>query len=436
MLIETRAASITTTVLINYRATLNRDTEWYLGSIRGFLYKWHELGYAGISDDVIDLLHSWTLRGNVKGDAVQRLDPVAGPLTDNELVAFNEGAIRGYETNLISITQLAMALLISHTGRRPVQISHTKICDLNGTQKNRKGEPFYLIQIPKAKQQGGSFRSSFKAFAMTQELWVVLNAQRERCVESVENKLGYQLQEADRLLLPLFPYLKAFSEGMPMTELQSLLNTDRLHLSTLKISETLQQVALNAKCFSERTGKLLDIGATRFRYTTGTRAAREGHGVMVIAELLDHSDTQNAHVYIKNIPEHAAALDRAVGLQMAPYAQAFQGVLVDREKEALRGDDATSRIRHKGEGTGTCGTYGFCGANVPIPCYTCRHFQPWLDGPHDVIYDDLLAERERILQITGDGAVAAANDRTILAVAQVVKQCQTRREELQRKDEK
>ena len=432
MMHQTKASGITTTVLINYRAMLDRDTEWYLGTIRGFLRKWHALGHAGISDDVMDLFRGWTLKGNIKGDAVQRLDPQQGPLTDNELLAFNEGATRAFETDLISITDLAMSLLTSYTGRRPRQISYTKICDLDGTQKNNKGEPLYLIRIPRAKQRGSFFRGNFKAFAMTQELWVVLSAQRTQCIESVERKLGYGLQEADRLLLPLFPDLKAFKTGISVSDLRELLHTDRLHLVSTEITKTLRLVVSSAKCYSERTGELLGIEATRFRYTTGTRAAREGHGVMVIAELLDHSDTQNAHVYIKNIPEHAAALDRAVGHLMAPYAQAFQGLLVDREEDALRGGDLTSRIRHKGEGTGTCGTYGFCGANVPIPCYTCRHFQPWLDGPHEVIYADLLAERERITQITGDGAIAAVNDRTIFAVAQVIQQCQSRREELQR----
>jgi len=58
------------------------------------------------------------------------------------------------------------------------------------------------------------------------------------------------------------------------------------------------------------------------------------------------------------------------------------------------------------------------------------HFQPWLDGPHEMIYTFLHSERERILGITTDGAVAAVNDRTILAVAQVIQQCQRRREEL------
>ena len=52
----TKASSITDSVLINYRATLSRNTEWYLGTIRGFLRKWYDLCYEGVSDDVIELL--------------------------------------------------------------------------------------------------------------------------------------------------------------------------------------------------------------------------------------------------------------------------------------------------------------------------------------------------------------------------------------------
>lgn len=124
-------------------------------------------------------------------------------------------------------------------------------------------------------------------------------------------------------------------------------------------------------------------------------------------------------------------LDEAVGFQLAPYAQAFVGVLVDSERDAHRGDDPTSRIRTEmGQGVGSCGEHGFCGANVPIPCYTCMHFQPWLNGPHNEVYKGLLNEREWVKEITGDIQIAAVLDRSIIAVADVIMRCAKRREEL------
>jgi integrase len=429
MLRATGASKFSESTLISYRALLNSGTEWQLGIARTFLKKWYELGYPGISESIVELLYSWTIKGAIKGDLIKRLDPHYGPLSDLELQGFNEGVTQAYEKNKISITDLALALIISNTGRRPIQISHLKIKDVL-TGKNRKGEPCYLVNIPRAKQRGEVFRESFKQFAITHELWVILNAQVSLVKRKFEKRFGIELGEADQSELPLFPDWDAFPT-VTFQDFRTLLGSDRLHIRSAVITEVLQHCAESARIHSERTGSLLNANSYRFRYTTGTRAAREGFGVMVIAELLDHSDNQNAGVYIENIPEHVARLDEAVGHQLAPYAQAFAGVLVDSEETARRGKNINSRIKSSKGGIGTCGNYGFCGANVPIPCYTCIHFQPWLNGPHEAIYAELISERDRLLKVTGDLQISAVNDRSILAVANVIQLCAKRREELE-----
>jgi integrase len=323
----TASSSITVTTLINFRARLTPATEYHLGAVSGFICAWHDLGYPGIDDDVVDLLESWTLRGNDKGDAIKRLDPAQGPLTDNELMAFNESATSAFEKDQISITDLSIALLTSNTGRRPIQVTHTKICDLDGTRKNKKGDPMYVINIPRAKQQGEGFRESFTAFAMSHELWAVLNAQRKICIASVEKRLGYELQEADRSKLPLFPDLDAFYHVNSLAELRQLLQTDYFHLKSETITDILQKVVSKSECHSERTGEILELTARRFRYTIGARAAREGCGKMIIAELLDHADTQNVDVYTANTPEFAAKLDEKLGFLMAPYAMQSEATI-------------------------------------------------------------------------------------------------------------
>ena len=430
----TGSAAITEVSLINYRASLTPETEWYLGKVKTLLRQWHRLGYPGVTDETIQLLDQWRLKGGLKGEVVKRMDPVQGPLTDIELQGFNEAVVRAFELDEITLTELSMCLVISNTGRRPVQVSHLRACDvLSG--KNHKGEPFYGMHIPRAKQRAG-FRASFKFCAVTQDLFAIVQAQAKSAILEVEHRLGFELQEADRQQTPLFPDLKVVSGVESPVKFRELSQTDKLHLRSAEITVTIQNVATCLGINSERTGEELNITSQRFRYTTGTRAAREGFGELVIAELLDHSDTQNSGVYIKNIPEHAERLDEAVGFQLAQYAQAFAGVLVDSEKSAKRGSDATSRIRtEEGHGIGTCGEHGFCGANVPIPCYTCMHFQPWLDGPHEEVYQDLLAERERVKEITGDLQVAATLDRSIIAVADVITRCEKRREELNKEQE-
>lgn len=429
MVVTTGATSISDSILINYRSVLKRNTIWYIGTIRGFLKKWNHLGYDGVSDSIIEMLESWTIKGNIKGDVVKRLDPVFGPLSDIELLGFNEKAVQAYELDQISLTELALVLSVSSTGRRSLQISYLRLKDIL-MGENSKEEPKYLLNIPRAKQQGVEFRTEFKQFEISYELWVILNAQAEYVVQTVESILGFQLQVADKIELPVFPDLKEFKLRTP-SKLRELLKIDKLHIKSTAVTEACKKVVHVAEVLSERTGELLNISSVRFRYTVGTRAAREGFGEMVIAELLDHSDTQNSGVYVKNIPEHAEKLDQAIGHYFAPYAQAFAGVLVNSEKDAKRGNDLDSRVKAGDTGVGTCGNYGFCGANVPVPCYTCIHFQPWLDGPHSTVYDLLIAERERIIKTTGDLQIAAVNDRTIIAVADVIQRCAMRREELE-----
>lgn len=416
--------------LINYRGSQSDTTEKYLHSIRAFFLTWYELGYSGVSEDVIELLKGWSLKRGVSGDAVQRMDPHLGPLTVYEQLAFNEGVVSAYEKGLISLFDLCLALLTSQTGRRPIQLAAIRIVDLDGSRRNIKGEPLYVLNIPRAKQKEGSFRSEFKAFSMTRELWILLNRQKDESIKHIEEILGYELDDGDCLEIPLFPRVRVTKKVISLPELRTLFLSDKLHIQATYVTDILQNIAKIANIYSERTGELLNITARRFRYTAGTGAAREGFGLMVIAELLDHTSTENAHVYIKNIPEHVLAIDKAMGYQLAPLAQAFQGVLVDGPSDAKRGNDPSSRVRFKENSMGICGSYGFCGASVPIPCYTCIHFQPLLDGPHEKIYIMLDAENQRIYQITQDKAVASANNRTMLAIAQVIQMCRTRKDEL------
>ncbi len=77
-------------------------------------------------------------------------------MTDNELQAFNEAVVRAYEKSLITIAELAMALSVSHTGRRSIQISQLRVVDIL-CGENEKGEPFYVLNVPRAKQRNSFF---------------------------------------------------------------------------------------------------------------------------------------------------------------------------------------------------------------------------------------------------------------------------------------
>lgn len=414
---------------VNYRAS-SKLAERYLSNLRSFFRQWYRLGYLGMTKSLVDMLDSWRIAGAARGEAVKRLDATEGPFSDLELESFNDGAVAQFELGEINIEELSLSLLMSHTGRRPIQITHLKICDIWSSKPLTAGseEIRYFVNIPRVKQ-GLPFRTAFKAFEITRELWSVLTAQSS-AVTRWYLQLGGDDQPVIVRQLPLFPGRKAFTEQIGSPTFCIKLQTDALHMRSSYVTKALKKVSETAGLCSHRTEEELHVFARRFRYTIGTRGAREGLNKYVIAELLDHSDIQHVDAYTLNVPEHVKRIDEAVAYQLISIAQAFSGVLVNSEGDALRGHDSRSRIRNDKFSCGTCGHFGFCGALAPISCYTCIHFQAWMDAPHEEVLRDLISERERIIAITGDMTIAAVNDRTIFAVAEVVKRCESRRKEM------
>lgn len=408
--------------LISYRALLGRKGEPGLAALRTFIRNWASLGYDGIPSETIRLLGKWTLSGGERGNPVRSMCPERGPLTDIEMDAVLTGAIDAYEAGQLSLSDLSLAMTVMMTGRRPIQITALKIGDLY----NHSGK--YFLNVPRAKQRHeGGWRRTFKQVPVVEDLWLLLQQQADLVYREFE-KLVPEISEL-RDKLPLFPNYAGYnkSEG-----LAAQLNSDGVHMRVAALQKTMGKVAERISVNSERTGAPILINAYRFRYTLGTNLGREGKGEYVIAEALDHTDTQHTGVYVKNLPEIVERIDRAVAYQLAPIAQAFQGVIIKTEDEARRVGDPCSRISNGTENLGSCGSYGFCGALAPIACYTCSHFQPWLDGPHEGVLEHLLQERARILDLTSDRKVASANDRLILAVTDVVVRCKSMKERLAR----
>ncbi|MFY0729646.1 site-specific integrase [Pseudomonas sp. NFX15] len=421
--------AVDTTNVIAYRKHLGANNEYYLLPLRALFNRWRALGNAGVDHDVVDMLVDWRIKGNIKGDAVKRLDLDKGPLSNIELQGLLEKTVLAYEAGIVSITETALTMLAAASARRPIQLSSLKIRDLYD-RVGKDGSSHYIVNLPRAKQ-GEMFRSSFRELEITEELWDVLNIQKEFSIKAFSRYLNRDFTQDSIRELPLFFNAQILKGKDVPKEFDQLNSGDFFHMHSDTVTSLLKSTAKYAEVYSERTGKLLHMTTTRLRYTLGTRAARAGYGVLVIAELLDHSDTQNAHVYTLNVPEYAARIDDAVGYQLAPYAKAFAGVLVDTKQQARRGALPGSDIRDfSGKGTGTCGHGGVCNANVPVPCYTCPHFQPWLEGPHELIYARLIEERHEVADVTAEMEVAAVLDRTILAVAEVIQACALRKEQL------
>lgn len=409
-------------VLRSYRARLTAETEWRLGFIRPFLRRWHDLGYEGVSTEAVEYLASLKLRGNRKGAAVLSLDPDEGPYDDQELAAILDAAAQAYEQGRIDLPTLVFALLLAHTGRRPGQLSMLRAGDLEPTATSEHSG--YAVRVPRSKQRGCTPRSRFKPVALPPDVFGALVLQRDALVERTETRLGTPPATV-RAELPLFPRRGRLDRIGSVEELAAALRNDNLHASNSVLRAGLAKI----EAWSARTGRRIRITPRRLRYTIATRASREGHGPLVIAEILDHNDVQHVGVYTRTHSNFRQKIDEAVGRQLAPLAAAYMGNVVDGEECARHGDDPSMRVGSRETKVGNCGSLGFCGAQAAA-CYTCIHFRPWVDAPHEKMLEWFLAARKRAADAGAGEHVVAATDRSILGARAVIAACDAKKAEL------
>lgn len=417
--------------IIGFHSSLGLNRKYNMAKMLPVLKKWHELGYEGVSDSAINAISELRIKNADRGKAVRMLCPYEGPLSDMEYEGLYSGLSREFEKGNVDLKDMVVVKLLLATGRRPAQISHLKIKDFLGVQVI-DGNRFDLIRIPKVKQRT-VWRKEFSEYALAPDLGELLR----NYLSSLELKIRSIFGDAapNTGIFPLFPQwqkIKKHIKENGLSNFDELLDKDLFHPTATQMGDVLSKVVQRIELISERTGKKINIFPLRLRRTLASRAAREGYGVLVIARLLDHADTQSAHIYTENTPEHLTTIDKAMAMQVTPLVQAFAGTLVPDESHAKRGDELSSRIRSRqtGKGIGTCGTYSFCSALAPIACYTCHHFQPWLDAPHEEILDDLIKNRQEIIERTRDKTLASVNDRVIFAVSQVVQLCKERKHAL------
>jgi integrase len=422
-----RMSVLTEDLILNYRSSLSKDKEWNLGALRGFFRKWQELGYPGIDSAARVQIGKLRLKPNPKGEAVLLRDPRLGAFSDIEFDSVHDKLIAAFGRNQVSLEDFALVTVFFATGRRPRQIGDLKCGDLIEATSS-SGFSEFVLNIPRRKQRASGWRTTFRPYALTQENGLLLKKLVEYNETRVKQRCGSQL-EGQLAKIPLFPNWNKIAQHQ--RSVGKFIDSQLLHCTIEMLRRSLYRVVQSLKITSERTGKPLHVTPVRCRRTTGTRAARAGYGVVVIAELLDHSDTQNVSVYTENVPEHVDAINLAIGTQMAPIIQAFAGVLVDDETSAIRGKDPGSRLRMDlSNPVGNCGHFGFCGAFAPIACYTCQHFNAWIDGPHEMVLEFVTNQHFHILRTTSDSTMAHACDRTIFAINEVIERCKCRKDEL------
>lgn len=414
-------------------------------NVKALLKRWHQLNLPGVSDDIVDFIstvkHPSPKRP--EGSKIRSDDPTEGWYTDSKYDSLVHAIWRAYESGREPLWRTTVLLLSAQFGRRPVQIANLKIGDLKSEGKSY-GVSGRRIEFSGAKDKlAAEFRQSkIEVHPISDDLWQLCRLQATDTILKFEIHIGRNLSIKERLSLPLFTpiYTNVFSTRIKNAYFLNKDNNEALaspvlHISPGRISNTVFEGPRGETIISERTRQPLRQNAYRNRYTRTRQLAQQGVSRSSLEYWLGHETTFSLDVYYDDPAERARVLNDQIAPLLAPLAQAFQGTLRDSEAHAARGNDPSSRIEVDGKeelGVGTCGEHGFCSASVPIPCYRCTKFQPWVFGPHHEVLSRLLQRQRLENEVPRPGMkrrllVPVQLDKDIQAVRSVIALCEARK---------
>ncbi|WP_156334299.1 hypothetical protein [Pseudomonas thivervalensis] len=412
----------------------------FFHNVKRILLLWHKLGYSGISGEAAELLSilQSPIPTRPAGSRIRSDDPTEGWYTEQEYDDLVYTLWHDLENGISLLDKSTLCLLSAQYGRRPIQFAHAKIGDLkeHGEAQGVSGKRF---EFPGAKEKGaGGFRQSApEIHPLNEELWTLCQKTAQKTIGDFQNLTGLTLTPEEIFQLPLFSFgwIEHRIERVRKYEskLEFIYSSRLLHCPVASISKLIARRDHGTKIVSERTGKILREGAYRNRYSRILQLARSGIPRAQLQFWIGHKTDKTLDVYYKDFAEQAREL-RVMGTAMAPIVRAFTGPIRDKESDATRGNDKASRVVLNGRSDsslGNCGERDACAAGVPIGCYRCPNFEPWLHGPHEQVLEMLIEkeERQRQVPLFGSGHNILAHvdyEREKEAVKHVIAMCKAR----------
>lgn len=396
--------------LAYYAAYLGPELAWKQAVVKQLFTRMVALDLPGVDVKCATYYKERRIPGQFKGRAVRTHDPYRGPFSEQEYLGLYKAVNSAYGQGDLPLWAMVLSRLLFALGARVSQYASLKLKDLSFD----KGK--YILQLPQLKKGLEHSRSKFKSCELTAQTALLVQAliDQERRLGAVDTS-------------PLFSRMTVLSERSKPSDLID--PRFEGHCVGTSLSQVFTRLVQPIAPLTERLGyQQLPVNTQRFRYTLGTRLAEEGASVYVIADCLGHEDTQNVKCYVEASPKLVEALDMALTPTLAPIAQAFKGRLIKDEADASQRGALGTRIvdfRISTVGIGSCGgEANGCSQLKPVACYTCFKFEPWLDAPHEKLLERLQSDRQRFMK---DPRIAAINDDAIVAVREVVLQCEEAR---------
>lgn len=405
----------------------------HFNQMRTFIIYWDKFSPYTIDKQSIVAMRSFSAikPSRPSGSKVRSDDESEGWLTDDEYYAIIDTIWFDFETGLNSLWNTTASLLCAQYGRRPIQLANLKLKDLKQITDIERN-----IEFPGAKdRESEGFRlSKFEIHPIGDHLWQLCQRLAAESIFEFEKLLG-PLSYDSRQELPLFYPRSGLGKRLEIVIKvgDSILDpcASRFFHTRAKRMSTALRRPTGTPVRSNRTDDFIVENAYRFRYTRARQLARLGVPRFTLSFWLGHESNKSLDAYYDDPAERSRVLNDGISNIMAPLAQAFRGRVITNKREAKRATDASSVIELDGNddyAVGNCGSEGYCSASVPIPCYRCTKFEPWVDGPHDEVLARLLARQneENMTPLPGSGRRILAPlqlDRDIQAVIAVINHC-------------
>jgi integrase len=311
-------------------------------------YEWAVArGIRGFDASLLRRLQAITAVGNAKGHHVRFRDAVRGPFSAEELLLIRRAILDGKGTDA-DRAGIMLHLELGHNALATIRLKNKDLLRFETS-----AGVFYQLDVPRVKKR--TAHRETKRRPISKHLGDLLMSLREGGADD-----------------PLFHW---FSPTRAETDARS----------------AMKRFSMAAALVSPRTGKRLLISPRRFRFTIATHMAEEGASLFHIAEVLDHSDTQNVRVYVETASSIADQVAKATDSALEPLVKRFQGKIAD--SESAMGALIPASAPHLGidnldvGGIGVCGldapAEGPCRLLPPISCYLCPSFVALRDGPHE-----------------------------------------------------
>lgn len=429
----------------SYQHLIKNKSNTAANTVRSLLKIWYRLGYPGLSSETMDTINFLRRPSAPARNRITSDDPTEGWYTTQEYDDLIDTYWIDYESGRIGLRNTCALLLTGQYGRRGSQLADLKVCDFR-YEDETDGVSGRRVCFPGVKDRQAEewFRGSKNdAHPMGDDLWDLCQLQIQETISLHEKIFERELTKYEREKLPFFQQDPRRLILLEKAKLKSFSERDFsspfLHLN----SGGMTSILINGKgtpVISERTGQPVRQFAYRMRYTRARQLARLGVPRVTLQYWLGHEREGSLDHYYDDPAEDARLLNDQIQVILAPLAQAFSGSIRDKESDATRGNDPSSRIELDGKiNVGSCGEHGFCSASVPIPCYRCSKFEPWVDAPHDEVLIRLIErqEEENNIHLPSKGRrmlVPLQLDKDIAAVKLVIKLCDARKQELRNQE--